>query len=103
MSEKSKKIIEKVFSILLSQPELLSENNKNTAISILYNQTKVDFEDFENNSKLRSVTPTNPIIREIYFNNIDITQFTGENIDQATEDLRLTVEVWENNRGKYDG
>jgi hypothetical protein len=101
MDEDAKKIIEKEYSILASQPELLLPENKDTALSVLFQALQEDFDSFFKSGELRSVTPTNPIVREVYFGNIDLSQFTGEDIDGTTDGLRATLETWENSRAEY--
>jgi hypothetical protein len=101
MDEEAKAIIEKICSIIKAQPELLDDGNEDLCVSVVYQQTKADFDSFYESGELRSVTPTNPAVKEIYFANLDTSTFTNEDFEAATNDLRVTLEVWEDNRSTY--
>ena len=98
MDQDAKKIIESIYSLLSSRRELLDDNNQDIAITLICQAVNEDFNNFYKSGQLREVTPTSASVRKVFLGNVDFSQLTGDDIDEATEGLRATLAIWEKNR-----
>ena len=101
MDQDIAKILETTFATCLANKELITENNKDLMLSVLYSAIGPDLEQLGENESLAKVEPTEQSVLSIYFNELDLSKFTKEDIGTAVEDIRGVLIMWENNRSTY--
>jgi len=91
-------IIEKIFATYLNNKQYLSEGKKDFMTKITSQAISSDLDELERQGELRSITPTDSRVQSVFFGGVDISSFSREDLQNATRDIQVILEVWENNR-----
>jgi hypothetical protein len=95
-------IIEKIFYTYLNNKQYLLAEKKDLMLKITSDAILSDLNALTEQGELRKVEPTDSRVQEVYFGSVDISRFSREDLENATRDIQVTLDVWEENRANVE-